>query len=333
MKKNDLMTMLVCVALVISAGRAGAGQPAQRPSDAVQDEVRKLIQGVQSKNLMTRMEAAKKLGALGARAQAAVPHLIHILGDKERFYWDGLVDGRMTGGSRSGGEEAAAALVKIGEPALQPLIAALATHANPLVRWAAAGALGRMNDRRSVEPLLQALADRDGSVAQAAAWALGETKVPGLVDILYARLGDKVPAEAEGILEALARQGDTRVFPVLADRLKGTDINVRLNALRLLGLLKSPESFAPVSTALNDPDSRIRKAVADALGDLKDGRALAGLLGLLEDSDAEVRYSAVYSLIDLRDPAALEPLRRLIARESNGNVRQAAEAAVKLLSK
>jgi HEAT repeat protein len=333
MKKCPLTIVLVCATLAVSFGSGRSDQTSKAQSRAIPDDVQKLIQALQSKDLGTRMAAAKDLGAMAGRAEPAVPFLIRMLGDTEKFYFDGFIEGRMTGGSRSGGDEAAEALVRIGEPSLQPLIAALDTQADPLVRWGAAGALGKINDGRSVEPLIRALADKDESVARAAAWSLGHMKVQGIAEVLYARLTDRAPAVAEGVLAALAQQGDARVLSLLTGRLKGSDLNSRLSALTLLGWLKSPESFQPISTALRDADPRIRKAAADSLGELKDRRALAGLVQLLEDSESSVRYSAVVALMALRDPGAVEPLRGLLSRESDLNVRQAAEAAIKLISK
>ncbi|MEX2752360.1 MAG: HEAT repeat domain-containing protein [Candidatus Freyarchaeota archaeon] len=43
---------------------------------------------------------------------------------------------------------------------------------NPLVRWAAAGALGELADTRALNPLKKALNDKDIKVQIKAAWAL-----------------------------------------------------------------------------------------------------------------------------------------------------------------
>jgi 3-methyladenine DNA glycosylase AlkD len=43
---------------------------------------------------------------------------------------------------------------------------------NKYVRWGAAGALGEMEDKRAVEPLMEALKDKDYDVQMKAAWAL-----------------------------------------------------------------------------------------------------------------------------------------------------------------
>ena len=67
-------------------------------------------------------------------------------------------------------ELGAQALVQIGAPAVEPLIAALGDQ-DPLLRWTAAEALGKIGDRRAVAPLVAAL--RDLGLRQAASEALG----------------------------------------------------------------------------------------------------------------------------------------------------------------
>jgi HEAT repeat protein len=66
-------------------------------------------------------------------------------------------------------EMSAGALVEIGAPAVKPLIAALKDE-DVLVRWTAAGALGKIGDKRAVVPLVSALDDR--GVQRAASEAL-----------------------------------------------------------------------------------------------------------------------------------------------------------------
>jgi len=62
-------------------------------------------------------------------------------------------------------------LVAIGEPAVQPLIAALEDK-NEYVRWSVTEALGQIGDRRAIEPLTAVLKDSEEDVRKAAATAL-----------------------------------------------------------------------------------------------------------------------------------------------------------------
>src|SRR6266508_4060951 len=62
-------------------------------------------------------------------------------------------------------------LGKLGELAVLPLIKALNAE-NQVVRWRAAEALGRIQDIRAVEPLIDALNDNDNCVRSWSASAL-----------------------------------------------------------------------------------------------------------------------------------------------------------------
>ena len=65
--------------------------------------------------------------------------------------------------------------MKIGEPAVEPLIEALKDKDQD-VRWEAALALGNIGDERAVEPLIEALKDEDEDVREAAGEALEKIK-------------------------------------------------------------------------------------------------------------------------------------------------------------
>lgn len=79
------------------------------------------------------------------------------------------------------------ALVSIGGPAIDPLVAALKDD-DPDVRMAAVNVLGQIRDPRVVDPLLMALKDEDRFMRMAALGALGQTNDPRAVDPLLAAL-------------------------------------------------------------------------------------------------------------------------------------------------
>jgi HEAT repeat protein len=125
-----------------------------------------------------RGEAAWAIGEMeGVRA---IPVLIKAM-DK------GVVIGPLL---RGADKEIVAVLVTIGEPAVEPLIEALAER-GPKARKVAAHALGQLGDPRAVEPLIEALRDEEPPVQSSAAIALGS-------------IGD---ARAIGPLRAVARSG------------------------------------------------------------------------------------------------------------------------------
>ncbi|MER3501614.1 MAG: PBS lyase [Candidatus Fervidibacterota bacterium] len=95
------------------------------------------------------------------------------------------------------------ALVKIGEPAVEPLIEALRDR-DWEVRWAAAYALGKIG-KPAVEPLIEALRDRDGKVRRAAADALGAIGDARAVEPLIEALRDRDWEVREAAVNALGK--------------------------------------------------------------------------------------------------------------------------------
>ena len=113
-----------------------------------------LITVLEDKNPNVRGNAAEALGEIG-NSRAVEPLVAALLKYKESWILGDVTK----------------ALVKIGKPAIEPLIAAL-KYKKSHVREMAAEALGKIGDSRAVEPLIAALQDRDSSVREEVAEAL-----------------------------------------------------------------------------------------------------------------------------------------------------------------
>lgn len=113
----------------------------------------------------------------------------------------------------------ATVLVRIGAPAVEPLIAVLRTESWQ-VRRHAARALGQIGDTRAVKPLISSLLrDRRREVRKAAARSLGQLRDARAAEPLISALRDRVLAVREAAIAALAGMGDSRVVPQLVDAL------------------------------------------------------------------------------------------------------------------
>jgi len=88
------------------------------------------------------------------------------------------------------------------ERKLQHFISLL-SGGEPVHRWKAAAALGRLADARAVDPLIAALQDDDWRVREKAAWALGRIGDPRAVRPLRTLLRGDYEVVAEIALEAI----------------------------------------------------------------------------------------------------------------------------------
>lgn len=100
------------------------------------------------------------------------------------------------------------ALLRVGEPAVKPLIGLLNNQqASPVAREWAAWTLGWMNDRRAVAPLMNALNDNVPGVRAKAAWAMGRMRVKQSANRLKELTKDTDAAVRDYAAEALERLG------------------------------------------------------------------------------------------------------------------------------
>jgi HEAT repeat protein len=114
-------SLLIAVALVVLPGAASAKPdiPLESLSADAPDDVRQQVERLYSRRSAERGQAAFLLGKMGEGAAPAIPFLIAMFGDFVQLE-PGFSSQRTTPS-----EEAARALIGIGEPALAPLIAAL----------------------------------------------------------------------------------------------------------------------------------------------------------------------------------------------------------------
>ncbi|UCF41564.1 MAG: HEAT repeat domain-containing protein [Gemmatimonadota bacterium] len=197
------------------------------------------------------------------------------------------------------------------------------------MREHAAEALGRLGDRRAVEPLMDAvLHDRNPSVREHAATALGMLADPRASEVLaqaaQADPNERVRAHAAS---AASRLGDRAAVPSLIDAvLNDEDPVVREHAATALGELGDPAARDPlIAATLDDSNARVREHAAVALGQVGGERACDVLLGVVHGGDVEeVRAHAAYALGLTGDTRALEPL---LAALQDPSARMRAHAA------
>jgi HEAT repeat protein len=289
-----------------------------------------------SRSWQNRLKAAEALGELGE--PRSVRPLIAALNDSHPQVQSAV----------------AAALGKIGKPAIQPLILAL-RDSNERMRARAAKALGGLGDTRVVESLIGVLKDADASVRGEVVDALGRLGDPRAVEPLIGALKDSnkrvrsTAAEALGKLEGAAvdslliaiknsdeqlRSGaakalgeaqrklkSKRVMEALLGTLKDSNVSVRRAAIKALGGLKDSQALMSLKNALRDIDWQVRLSATQALGRQGDDRAIEPLITALEDVNLEVRSGAAEALGDLGESAVISLIKVLRSKGDQEDVR------------
>lgn len=208
-------------------------------------------------------------------------------------------------------EYAAEALGVLGDiKAVDPLIDALYDK-DEEVRWKAAWALGNIGDRRAVEPLIYSLSDERWYVRRYAAASLGKLKDKMSVMDLITALNDNEWQVRRYAAEALGKIGDERAIKPLVNLLGDSDGDVRWKAIYSLGKMKKA-AVEPLIEVFGGEDWRIRARVAEALGEIGDKRAvdvlINALVGKTKDNNRFVRGRVAEALGKIGDERAIEPL-------------------------
>ena len=172
----------------------------------------------------------------------------------------------------------------IGTPAVEALITAL-NDQDMLVRIDAAEALGKMQDARAVQPLIEALKVEDATLRSKAK-------------------------------DAPVMMGAPAVKPLIT-ALKHQDPDVRGQAAEILGTIRAATAVEPLIEALKDEDGFVQSDAADALGKIG-APAVDQLIPLLDAPDRNVRYLAARALGQTKDARAVEPLIAVIKDKDSG---------------
>ncbi|MBI2921951.1 MAG: HEAT repeat domain-containing protein [Planctomycetes bacterium] len=225
----------------------------------------------------TRLAAARELGALGAAAAPAVPDLVALLGDAALR------------------PAACAALVQIGDPAVDALVTAL-QHDVPEVRTAAAATLGKLGARTpAVAPALaQGLADEVKEPRDAALRALMAMGSEGRTEFEKALRGRSRAARTLAVW-ALGQLGPAAAgsLPALRAALKDGDDAYRKSVVKAMARM-GPPAVAELAALLKHEHAGVREWSAQALGELgaDAASALPALKAAMEDREPAVQAAA-----------------------------------------
>jgi cyclophilin family peptidyl-prolyl cis-trans isomerase/HEAT repeat protein len=214
------------------------------------------------------------------------------------------------------------------------LLRSLLTNADTMIAAEAAFALGSMRDTAAAPGLTAALSAAP-TVADAAAWSLGDLGTPGRSGLEQTLRSGTPAAALSSVLRAAAK---LRPVPaaLIAPYLENANIDVRRNAAYALTRSRVPSSGRALlaldartgatarTTSPTDTAAEIRSYIARGLGEPVAGdslapQAVAALERLVRDPHPHVRVNAVRSLATY-GPRARESLLKSL-RDSDANVR------------
>lgn len=198
------------------------------------------------------------------------------------------------------------ALVMIGEPSVEPLIANLENEDIEIAGFSAQ-ALGEIRDIRAVEPLIKVLLDEDFYYRHWVAIALGEINDPRAIEPLIMSMKGYERAIQGEAKNALVKIGTPSVDPLII-ALNNEDPGIRRWAVVALGEIKDFRAVEPLITLLQDEDFYVRLQVPQALAEIGDDRAVNPLITSLKDKWSAVRMAAADALAIIKDIPSVDPL-------------------------
>jgi HEAT repeat protein len=133
------------------------------------------------------------------------------------------------------------AIEKMGEAAVDPLIDALGDKEGTVRKFAAI-LLGKLGDARAIEPLGMTLYDMHYEVGNASAESLAKFGAPAVGVLIEALSHPELWIRIHSIV-ALSKIKDARVAPVLLQMLNDPEREVKKQVIQSLGELKDPRTF------------------------------------------------------------------------------------------
>lgn len=133
-----------------------------------------------------------------------------------------------------------------------------------------------------VEPLIEALRDREGTVRKLAAIMLGNLQDARAIEELGMTLYDLHHEVSQTAAEALARFGAPAI-DVLAEALIHPEASVREHAILGLGRIHDERVIPYLIEMLHDPAREVKRQAIQSLAEIKDRRAIPALQELAVD--------------------------------------------------
>ncbi|HEX6268654.1 MAG TPA: HEAT repeat domain-containing protein [Anaerolineales bacterium] len=272
--------------------------------------VRALLDALQGEYYTVRSRAALALGKIGDRN--AIQPLLRMLKDKEAEVrsaaclalglfrepstFDDIANVLLDDPIIEVRQAAARSLGDTGHPAALPyLMESLHDSFWWYEREYAAGDLLLAIEKMgvaAVDPLVDALGDKEGTVRKFAAILLGRLGDPRAIEPLGMTLYDLHHEVGNASAESLAKFG-TSAVDLLIEALNHPEMWIRIHSVLALSRIKDARVAPVLLHMLNDPEREVKKQVIQSLGKLKDPRTFPALQEIASDrADRELHTLA-----------------------------------------
>jgi HEAT repeat protein len=216
-------------------------------------------------------------------------------------------------------------LVKIGESAVEPLIAAL-YQSNKSIQLYAVSALGGIGDERAIRPVGELLIKR-GDLRQEAALALEGIGAPA-VDFLIASLSDEDP-EVRGLaMSSLLNIGGPAIDPLIATWREPKYIELAPYSMDVL-IRFGQIAISPLTTALQNKSDAVSMRAARVLVEIGEP-AIPLLISILRDKFSRARLKVAATLAEISGELAQKAVEAFLETSGAGDRAQVKKIQRKL---
>ncbi|MGZ9166629.1 MAG: HEAT repeat domain-containing protein [Anaerolineales bacterium] len=149
----------------------------------------------------------------------------------------------------------------------------------------------------AVDPLIEALGDKEGTVRKFAAILLGKLGDPRAIEPLGMTLYDMHHEVGKVSAESLAKFGATAVG-VLIEALSHPEMWIRIHSVLALSKIKDARIAPVLLQMLNDPEREVKKQVIQSLGELKDRSVIPALEEIVSNRADRELHTLAKEVID-----------------------------------
>jgi HEAT repeat protein len=207
-------------------------------------------------------------------------------------------------GSRSSSRRAEACRFagRLGDTAVVPRLVELLCDRDPAVRREAIRALGQLRAVAAVPDIadaIEGLKEWSNLLLVMALIRMGPAGAPA-IGALLAEPDARPPAMLKGLLQVTSRIGVATNPAVIRALASHEDMEIRVEAVRVLGAIAPDASSADLClAAMDDAEWPVRAIAASSLGRLRDERALPRLLRAMGDPAYWVRHHVAEAMASM----------------------------------